>query len=242
MEKVSLQASARPQEAKAKVLRRSGKVPGVLYGNVKGTQLLACDEKALLKAYNKAGESTLVELDMDGTKVPVLFHALDLDPVTDRPAHVDFYAVDMKKEIDASVPVRLEGEAPAVKDHGAILVTPLDHVKVRCLPADLPQFLTISIAELREFHDTVTVAAIALPKGVTVLEAPETVIALAQEPRKEEEVVVAAPVEGAAAEGATAAAEGTTAEAGKEGAPEAAAKPSSAPKAGKEEKKDDKKK
>lgn len=227
---ISLQASARTKE-KANVLRRGGKVPGVVYGNVKGSLQLSCDEQALLKAYNKAGESTLVELDMDGQKIPVLFHALDLDPVTYRPAHVDFYAVDMKKEIDASVPLKTVDDAPAVKEHGAIIVTPVDHLKVRCLPADLPQFLTVSIAGLKAFHDTVTVAQISVPKGVTILDDATTVVALAQEPRKEE---VVAPTPAATAEGAAAApaAEGATAtaEAGKD-----------SPTAKKEEKKEEKK-
>jgi large subunit ribosomal protein L25 len=240
MQMIQLQASARPTAGKANALRRSGKVPGVLYGNVDGTLLVSCEETALLRAYNKAGESTLVELDMEGKKVPVLFHALDLDPVTDRPAHVDFYAVDMKKEIEASVPVRLEGEAPAVKDLGAILVTPLDHVRVRCLPGNLPQFLTISISGLKAFHDTVTVASIPLPAGVAVLDAAGTVVVLAQEPRKEEEVAPPPAAEGAAAEGA--AAEGATAEGAEGAAPEGGKAPAAAAgKEKKEEKKEEKK-
>jgi large subunit ribosomal protein L25 len=224
MQTVALQAAKRSPEFSPKALRRAGKVPGVVYGNTANT-MLTVDEVALRKAYIKAGESTLVELDIDGSKLPVLFHAIDQDPVSDRPIHVDFYAVDMKKEVEADVQIRFEGESPAIKDLGAILVTALHSVKVKCLPADLPHDLPVDLAGLTEFGSTLTVASIKVPKGVTIINAAEDVIAIAQEPREEEVEEVAPVAEGA--EGAVPAAEGA------EGAP--AAEGAAAPAAEKKE-------
>src|SRR3989338_9534983 len=115
MDMVALSVSARTPDASAKTLRRAGTVPGIIYGNADNAQI-QCPENTLKKAYTKAGESTLVELDMDCKKLPVLFHAIDFDPVSDRMIHVDFYAVDMKKEIEAEVHIRYENESPAVKE------------------------------------------------------------------------------------------------------------------------------
>jgi large subunit ribosomal protein L25 len=204
MDMVALQASARAKDASAKALRRSKRVPGVVYGNLENT-LVDCDEMALKKAYVKAGESTLVELEIEGKKIPVLFHALDFHPVSDRMIHVDFYAVDMKKDVEAEVHIKLEGEAPAVKDLGAILVTPLDAVTVRALPSDLPHHLSVDLGKLAEFGATLTVADIVVPKGVTIVTDAETVLVIAQEPRQEEVVETPAAAEGATAEGAPAA-------------------------------------
>ena len=218
MKMVPLKAAARTEKS-AKRMRRSGLIPCVVYGNVKNT-LLACDEKSLRKAYLTAGESTLVELEMDNQKVPVLIHALALDPVSERMLHVDFYAVDMKKEIEAEVPLRLSGEAPAAKDHGAIIVTPVDSVTVRCLPSNLPHELAVDLTLLMEFGSTITVAQLKVPQGVVIVDEPSTVLVVAQEPRAEEvveaPVAAATPAEGAAPAVGAPAAEGGAPEAKKE--------------------------
>lgn len=210
MDKVSLKASARTKDVTPGSIRRSGFVPGVIYGNIENTQV-QCDERDLKRAYVKAGESTLVELDVEGKTVPVLFHALDFHPVSSRMTHVDFYAVDMKKEVEADVHIRFEGESFAVKEHGAIIVEALDTVTVRALPANLPHDLPADLSKLTEIGSTLTVADLSVPEGVTIITDPETVLAVAQEQRQEEaaETVAAAPAEGAAADGtATPAAEG----------------------------------
>lgn len=214
MDMVSLSAAPREDVASNR-LRMKGVVPGVVYGNHDNTKV-QCAENALLKAYSKAGESTLVELDLDGKKIPVLFHELAFDPVSDRMIHVDFYAVDMKKEIEADIPVRLTGESPAVKELAAILVTPTDTVTVRCLPTALPHDLPVDLAKLAEFGATLTAADLTMPSGVTLISDPETVLAIAQQPREEEKVEVAAPAEGEAAAGADGAAPAAGADAGKD--------------------------
>ncbi len=226
MDMLPLQAQARDPNAKPKQLRRTGKVPCVVYGTIDQNMVIQCDEKVLHKTYQKAGGSTIVELDVGGKKVPVLFKHITFDPITDREMHVDFYAVNMKQEIEAPVPVHFEGESLAIKDHGGIFVVGHSSVRVRCLPSDLPHSLTMNISRMVSLHDIVSAKDLVVPKGVQVLDAPETVIATIQEPRAEEVVVAptaeataAATAEGAAAagaEGAAPAAAGAPAEAGKD--------------------------
>ncbi len=189
-------------------MRRSAIVPGIVYGNVDTNVMIAMNEVELKKTYIKAGESTLVEIETDGKKIPVLFHAVDFDPVSDRMIHVDFYAVNMKEEVEADVHIRFEGESPAVKDLSAILVTALHEVTVKALPANLPHDLVVDLGKLVEFDSTITVADIKVPDGVTIINDLDEVIAIAQEPRAEkvEEPVAAEGAEGAAAAGAEGAA------------------------------------
>jgi large subunit ribosomal protein L25 len=165
----------------------------------------------------KAGESTLVELNLDGEKIPVLFKDVDRHVVSEDELHVDFYAVNMKEEIETPVPVKLTGESPAVKDQSAILITPMQEVTVRCLPANLPHALEVSIASLKEFGDVLTIKDVSLPKGVAIMEAEEAVIATVQEPRKEEVIEVATPAEGEAPAAGADGAVGTPEAAAKEG-------------------------
>ena len=104
MDMVSLSAQARKTDITPKNLRKEGNVPVVLYGNDTEHLDLQCEVREIMKAYAQAGGSTLVDLDANGSKVPSLFHAVDFDPVSDKIIHVDFYAVDMKKEIDTDEP------------------------------------------------------------------------------------------------------------------------------------------
>jgi len=215
MDMVSLTAAARPADQVAKLLRKAGKVPCILYGNDVDNSLLQCEYNEIYKAYASAGKSTLVDLDTGPKKVPVLFQDLAFDPVSNQIIHVDFFAVDMKKEIEAKIPISFEGEAPA-KDLGGILLTPHDQVTVKCLPTALPHSLSVSVESLIEFGSALTVADVSIPDGVTVLDDPDVVIATIQEPR-EEEVIEEAPVEGeeeAAVEGEAVEGEG---EGGEEG-------------------------
>ncbi|HCI03646.1 MAG: 50S ribosomal protein L25 [Candidatus Peribacteraceae bacterium] len=207
MDNIQLTATVRKPDIKANFLRKEGNVPCVLYGNDVDNTSLICTHKDVLKAYAKAGKSTLVDLDAGGKKIPVLFHSLDFDPVTDNIIHADFYAVDMKKEIEAEVPIKFEGEAPAVKELGGIFFVPRDQVKVKCLPTNLPHELVASVETLVEFGDALHVSVIQVPDGVTILDDQDAVIATVQEPRKEE-VVEVAPAEGEEGE----AVEGETAE------------------------------
>ena len=119
----------------------------------------------------------------------------------------------MTKKVTTRIPVIVEGEAPAVKSLGGVLVTVHDEVEVTCLPQDIPAHFVVSLLTLENFRDSITVAQIKVPAGVTIKSAPETIIITVQEPRKEEVVeVVAATTEGAAAapgaEGAAAPAAG----------------------------------
>jgi large subunit ribosomal protein L25 len=206
MDMVTLSTATRSTDISARQLRRTGVVPCVVYGNKTENVSFQCDIVALTKAYTKAGESTLVELDLGGKKVPVLFHEVKFDPISDNISHVDFYAVDMNKEVEADVAIHFEGESQAVKE-GGILVTTLDSITVRCLPKNLPHNLPIDLSKLVSMESQLTVADITVPAGVTLLSEPDAVIAIVQEPRPEEveeapaadAAAAATPAEGAAA-------------------------------------------
>ena len=214
---IALAVHVREPKEKVNGLRKQGTVPGIVYGNIKNT-LVKCSAKDVQNVHVQAGENTLVEIDLDGKKVPCLIHAVSFDPVTSKIEHVDFYAVDMTKKVTAHVPVYMTGESPAVKTQGGMIVIVHGQLEVSCLPADLPSSFTVDISSLENFHDTITVASLKVPNGVTLKNSPETVILTVQEPRKEEVVEPApgtVPAEGATpAEGAAAPAAGAAPVAG----------------------------
>jgi large subunit ribosomal protein L25 len=80
------------------------------------------------------------------------------------------------------------GESPAVKEAGAILVKSIDNLEIRCLPKDLPKEIAVDISALKNIEDIIYVKDIKIPEGVEVLQSPETVVAIAEAPRTEEEL------------------------------------------------------
>lgn len=210
---VTLTVQSRDAAKKPKDLRKAGLVPCVMYGNKTENTTLQCDSKTFHKAFAEAGQNTVVEVDMNGKKVPCLIHAVTLDPVTSNYEHIDLYAVDMTKKVTTHVPVVISGESPAVKTLGGVLLTVHDELEVTCLPADIPHSFVLDISKLENFHDSITVAMVTVPKGVEIKNNPETVLITIQEPRKEEVAPVAdaAAVEGAVPAEGTAPAEGAAA-------------------------------
>jgi len=223
MEMIALKATARSKGTPNDIRRANG-VPCVLYGNEVKNTSVECVSLEITKAYTKAGANTLVALDIDGKQIPVLFHNLQFDPVSGKITHVDFYAVDLKKEIEAPVPLRFTGEALAVKEFSAVIVTVQNHVTVRCLPTALPRDIEVSLAKLVQVHMVIKVSDLVVPAGVKIQDNPETVLVTAQEQRKEEEVLPVAGAVDAAASAAVPGAEGASAEGAAAPAAEASAK------------------
>ena len=174
-----------------KALREKGLLPAVIYGPKKKSVPLTVPLADFKKIWKEAGEATLVDLEIADKKHTVLIHDVALDPLKNEPIHVDFYAVQMDKPIEATVPLVFEGVAPAVKNFDGVLVKVMHEVEVEALPKDLPSELKVDITPLATFDDKILVRDIGLPSGVKILADPEEVVALVEEPRKEEEIEAA---------------------------------------------------
>lgn len=174
-----------------KNLRKKGILPAVLYGpKIKEAQPLELDEKEFEKVYKKAGESSLVSLEVEGKKTPVLIREVARDPLTEKPIHVDFYQPSLEEEIVAKVPLVFEGEAPAVKDLGGTLVKNISEIEVRTLPQNLPHQIKVNIEKLKTFEDNILIKDLELPKEVKILRNPEEIVASVSPPEKVEEELV----------------------------------------------------
>jgi len=185
MEQISLDAEIRTGIGKrVSHARAEGYVPGVIYGSHYPATPIQVESRALHKALALAGGNVLIKLQLAGKDdVAVLAREVQRDTLKHNIMHVDFQQVVMTEKINAEVPVRLHGEAPAVRDLGAILVHSIDRLEVHCLPGDLPQAIDVDITVLAHIHDTITVANVQVPSEVAVLSDPDTVIARIEAPR-----------------------------------------------------------
>jgi large subunit ribosomal protein L25 len=186
-------------------LRRAGRIPAVLYGGQKGPgESVAVDPKALLQIlHSQSGANTLITLKIDGAAdARVLVKEYQLHPVLHQLLHADFYRVAMDKVLRVTVPVHLAGEAKGIKAQGAIVDFVHREIAVECLPADIPEHVTIDITNLM-MHDGVRVRDLESGGKWKALSEPEMLLVHLVAPKAEPEPVAAdaaAPAAAAAAE------------------------------------------
>jgi large subunit ribosomal protein L25 len=187
---IKLSAKIRKETGrKTNILRDSGRIPSVVYGHKVKSTLLDIDYKEFQKVLNKAGESSLIELDIEGDKEkrPVLIHELQKDAVTDQYIHVDFFQASLTEEVEVKVPLVFEGVSLAIKDLGGTLVKNISELEVKALAQNLPHEIKVSIDGLNTFEDHILVKDLVLPKDVKVLAKPDEIVVSVAQPSKVEE-------------------------------------------------------
>ena len=208
MNKTSLPAKLRTVLGrKIKQLRKQGLLPANIYGKKVKSQAVSVDAKKFAEVFSKAGETGLLELELDGKKLPVLIHNVSYHPVTNQTLHADFYAVDLKEKVEANVPLLIIGESPAVKDKTGVLLINLDELHVEALPQDLPEKIEVDIANLVKLDDAIKVADLPVSdkiKILTDLELEVAKIAPLVVKEKVEEAPITVAVEGEEGEAAEA--------------------------------------
>lgn len=186
-----LQATTR-EKSGSKALDRSrkqGLVPVVMYGHGIEPQTFWVKYLDFSKMYDQAGESSILSLiPENGKAANVIVHDVQLDPMTDRFSHVDFFQVRMDEELETHVPLEFVGEAPAVREMGGILVHPMEEILISCLPKDLPHSITVDLSVLKDFETHIQVKDLKIPAGVKVLVEEHATIALVEAPRTEAEM------------------------------------------------------
>ncbi len=207
-------------------LRKTGKVPGIVYGGGTGECLsFIADARELRRVL--VGSGALIDLNLGGETRPVIVKDTQLHPVRGELVHIDFLQVRLDEKIQTTVVLHAHGaeESPGIKE-GGVLELPTQQLNIEALPTAIPDEIVVDVSGLG-MAETMHLSQLAPPEGVTFLDDPEeTIIATIvipteepEEPELEEEAgVVGEEAEGeAGAEGAT----GDEAEAAGEAAAEA---------------------
>lgn len=198
---------------KANALRREGLVPAVIYGPTVNSTPIVIDRKNLRSLFAKITRSSRIDLSIkDGKKakkLDVFIKAIQYDPITDEPIHVDFYHPDSGHPLKLHVPIKIVGESPGVKEGGVLNVL-FRTVRVHGLPKDIPALITIDISNLEQ-GEAIRVRDLDFGE-VEPLLAPERALVTIVAPRRAEEVPVAAEEELEAVEEEAAAEEGPVGE------------------------------
>jgi len=192
---VKLKAEPRTNVGRSAVrkLRARGLIPAVIYGGKNEPQALQVAAREINNMMSHAsGENVLVELEItgEGSSRTALVQEVQHSPVGGEIRHVDFHAISMDQMIQAEVPLEPTGTAVGVKTFGGLLEQSLRALAIECLPADLPDRITVDVSQLN-IGDSIHVRDVQLPSGVTAKVQPDLTAFSVVAPVVEEEPVVA---------------------------------------------------
>ena len=167
-------------------LRRSGRVPGILYGGDGEPLTFSVDARELRHAL--AARGAVLEVVDEGNAIPAILKSAQYHPVRGETMHVDLLRVNLSVAIAAVVPLELVGaeDAPGAKE-GGVLEQITRELNIEALPTEIPESITYDVSGMA-INDTVTLSQVTVPAGITLLDDPEeTVVATLTPPRLETE-------------------------------------------------------
>lgn len=178
-------------------IRNKGLIPAVVYGKNIGSMAIEVDAKELQKILAEAGSNALINMKLKENgktrKHKVLVKAVQRDPLRHNLVHADFHQISLKDRIHTTVPVVLNGTAPGVV-MGGILTPLLRRVEVECLPAQIPDAITVDISGL-EVGDVISVSDLILPPDVKINEDLHATVVTVAAPGREPVEAIAVPKE-----------------------------------------------
>lgn len=185
MQQLKLKAQLRETTGKgaARVIRRNGMVPGILYGLQKDNTLLQIDERSLHTAMSVEGfESSLIDLEIGdiGSEIAII-KEIQRDPVNRKILHTDFIRISLEQEITVRIPVVSIGNPLGVKVSGGVQEFTHRELEIRCLPTAIPEHIELDVTDM-VIGDLIRVSDIN-PGEIEILDDPETIITTIRPPR-----------------------------------------------------------
>lgn len=195
-ERIELEAQKRTIMGKqVRELRRSGMLPGIVYGRLGKEQIdpikIQLDLREASKTINALTGSSLVRLNVEGKEYPVVLRELQKDIIYGTLRHVDFMAVSLTDKLQTMVPIELIGQAPAEISMAAVVLTGISELEIECLPQDMPERIEVDATVLVDMESAIYVRDLDLPENIEILTDPDEMIAsvtyVAIEEEEEEE-------------------------------------------------------
>ncbi|WEX07898.1 50S ribosomal protein L25/general stress protein Ctc [Chelativorans sp. AA-79] len=164
---LTAEARERVGKGSARAIRRSGKIPAVIYGDKKPPLSIVLPYKELFLRIHAGGfRTTIATIDVNGEKIQVLPKEYQLDPVRGFAMHVDFLRVGRNTVVTVNVPVHFTNDekAPGIK-RGGVLNIVRHEVEFTCPATSIPDFIEVDLTGL-DIGDSVHISAVTLPEGV----------------------------------------------------------------------------
>lgn len=184
---MQLTVEKRDIQKKPKALREDGVLPAVVYGRSEESTPISINRKDFEKVFKTAGSATVITLKGLGEDKDALIHEVSFHAVSGKPLHADFYAIEKGQTVTVSVPLEFDGIAPAVKDHGGILVKVIHEIEMEVVPKDLPSVIHVDISKLTDLDSKIFVSDLKLPASAIISIPTDEVVAMIDVAKEEVE-------------------------------------------------------
>ncbi|MDD2446474.1 MAG: 50S ribosomal protein L25 [Tissierellia bacterium] len=154
---------------KVRKLRTENIIPAVIYSRGEETKTVSIDELEFVKIYAKAGQSSIVDLKLNGETMPVVVKDVQKHPTKNKVMHIDFQKISMDEKLKMFIPIVLINR-DSIKLQPSTLVQQMDQLEIECLPGVLPKSATVDVADL-DFATPIYVKDlnVAQTEGITIL-------------------------------------------------------------------------
>jgi len=175
---------------KVKHLRQKGLIPAVVYDSHEQSINVTMSSSDAQWLYNNTTSTTILDIQLEKESFKALVKEFSINPVTDEINHVSLFRIDENVPMVFTIPFKIVGISPAVKNNIGVLVNVLDSIDVKCKMADLVPYIEIDISNLENVGQTIAVDDIQLPKGISLIndEQAKAAIVTITEPQKVEEI------------------------------------------------------
>ncbi|HET8843470.1 MAG TPA: 50S ribosomal protein L25 [Ktedonobacteraceae bacterium] len=179
-----------PREVTGKAtrqLRATGLLPANIFGQGTKSQTIQLSTLDFDRLRNGHHTSVVIVLRIEGTLLPqmALVRHVQRHPITEKVLHIDFLRIDLKERVTARLPLHFEGDAPAVKAEGGMVLHLLETLEVECAAGDIIQFLSADISHLESIDAMLHAKDIKLPPNYTLLADPDEPVVKITQPRGE---------------------------------------------------------
>ncbi len=193
---------------KVRKLRKEGLIPVSIFGKGFKSESAEVKIKDFQNVYGIAGETGLVDVKLGTDVLPILIHNVQYHPINQQILHADFFKVNLKEKVTTKVPLELTGDAPAISAKTGVLLSILAEIEVEALPSDLPDKISVSLANLINVGDTIKISDLQVSDKIKITSNLDSEIVKvaplvskeAEQMAKEEEAAAAAAAASAAKE------------------------------------------
>lgn len=183
MEKFLIKAEERAVVGKkVKALRREGMLPAVIYGSELEPLPITLQTKEMRQTLDLIGANTLITVKVGKKEHLALVRDLQREVISRDLLHVDFQAVALEEMISTTVPIAIEGDAPAVSEYNALLVTELEELEIEAKAKDLPDMIVVDVTGLTEIGDNILISDLVVAGEIKILNDPDEIVVVVATP------------------------------------------------------------
>ncbi len=156
------------RKKKVRSLRREGILPGVIYGKGLESIPIQVKEKDFERVYKKSQGTAIIDSTLDGKNIPVLIQQIQRDTLSQNINHVDFFKVDLNRDVTVDIPLVFVGESIIENENQFKIGQEATSITIKCSPRNIPSEIEVDISSLQDKHDVIHSSDLNLPEGASL--------------------------------------------------------------------------